>query len=417
MFVVSVHQIASSIRRNPLMPVLVVVQVSIACAILCNVVFVLTERLAPMLIPSGIASGEVIEVDQIVASGRLWNRVDIESGTQALRSIPGVEKVAPAMGIPLSTTIRGSAELQAAGGPKVSVDEYLGQDMVDALGLKLAEGRDFSASDYHDFDVVSIGKSNARTLQPISSPRALADKLFPSGNALGGSLRNPDSKDGRSYQVVGIVRHLLRYQLDSASNGRAEDAMLIPAHIIGTPILSYVIRTPTSQRERVLAAAPRALAKQFGNDLAPGITISVNTFESLRDSAFSSWRAAVWLLGTLCLVVTVVTAIGIMGLTGYWIQQRTRHVGIRRALGARRQDILYYFLTENMLVIGLGVAIGTLSAFGINLYLIHHYELARLPWTYLPVSAVTLWLLGQLAVLSSVLVAANVSPAMATRSG
>jgi len=117
-----------------------------------------------------------------------------------------------------------------------------------------------------------------------------------------------------------------------------------------------------------------------------------------------------------CLVAAVVTAIGIMGLTGYWVQQRTRQVGIRRALGARRRDILYYFLAENMLIVGLGVLLGTLCAFAINQYLVHHYELARLPWSYLLIGAVTLWLLGQLAVLGPALLAAAVPPAVATRS-
>jgi putative ABC transport system permease protein len=412
----SLHQIASSLRRNRLMPSLVIVQVAIACAILCNAFFLLSERLAPMLVPSGIAAGQVIEVDEIVASGRSWKRAEIEAGTQALRTIPGVEKVASAMGIPLSSSMRASTQLEAGDGPKVSVDAFMGQDMLDALGLKLAQGRDFIPSDYHDFDMGTIGKGNRYTLQPIIITQALAHKLFTSGHALGQPLRNPDSKEGGSYRVVGIVRHLLRYQLDNASDGRAEDAMLLPVRIVGTPVLSYVVRTQAAQRAGVLKAVPGALAKQFGNDLMPGITISTNTFESLRDSAFSSWRAAVWLLGTVCLVAAVVTAIGVMGLTSYWVQQRTRQVGIRRALGARRRDILHYFLAENMLIVGVGVLLGMLCAFAINLYLVRHYELARLPWVYLPVGAVTLSLLGQLAVLGPALFVAAVPPAVATRS-
>jgi putative ABC transport system permease protein len=412
----SARQIVSSLRRNPLMPLLVIVQVAIACAILCNAFFLLSERLAPMLVPSGIAAGQVIEVDEIVANARSWKRTEIEAATRALRTIPGVERVAPAVGIPMSTSMRASMQLKAGDGPKVSADAFMGQDMLDALGLKLVDGRDFLPGDYQDFDMERAGNDNRHPVQPIIITQALAHKLFTSGNALGQSLRNPDSKDGRSFQVVGIVRHLLRYQLDNASDGRAEDAVLVPMRIVGTPILSYVVRTQASQRVRVLKAVPGALAKQFGTDLTPGITINANTFESLRNSVFSSWRAAVWLLGTVCLIAAVVTAIGIMGLTGFWVQQRTRHVGIRRALGARRRDILHYFLAENMLIIGIGVLLGMSAAFAINLYLVRHYELARLPWIYLPVGAVTLWVLGQLAVLGPALLAAAVPPAVATRS-
>ncbi|MGH9438755.1 MAG: ABC transporter permease, partial [Terriglobia bacterium] len=94
-------------------------------------------------------------------------------------------------------------------------------------------------------------------------------------------------------------------------------------------------------------------------------------------------RAAVWLLSGVTLIVLIVTLTGIMGMTGYWVQQRTRSIGIRRALGARRKDILRETLVENLLVVAAGVVLGLLAAYGINLWLMRHYELLRLPWTYL----------------------------------
>lgn len=57
-----------------------------------------------------------------------------------------------------------------------------------------------------------------------------------------------------------------------------------------------------------------------------------------------------------------------------------------------------------------------LLAYGLNLVLIRHYELPRLPWIYLPVGAVALWLIGQLAVLGPALRAANVPPVVVIRS-
>ena len=56
-------------------------------------------------------------------------------------------------------------------------------------------------------------------------------------------------------------------------------------------------------------------------------------------------------------------------------------------------------------------------AFGANLYLMQHYEIARMPWYYFPVGALALWLIGQLSVLGPALRAANVPPVVATRSG
>jgi len=60
--------------------------------------------------------------------------------------------------------------------------------------------------------------------------------------------------------------------------------------------------------------------------------------------------------------------------------------------------------------------IGMALAFGINLFLMQHYELPRLPAIYFPVGAIALWLIGQLAVLGPALRAAAVPPVVATRS-
>ncbi|MEO8802363.1 MAG: FtsX-like permease family protein, partial [Rudaea sp.] len=84
--------------------------------------------------------------------------------------------------------------------------------------------------------------------------------------------------------------------------------------------------------------------------------------------------------------------------------------------GATRGHIMRYFQTENVLLSSAGVAIGMVLAFGINAYLMQHYELERMPWYYLPGGAITLWLLGQLAVIGPARRAAAVPPVVATRS-
>ena len=112
----------------------------------------------------------------------------------------------------------------------------------------------------------------------------------------------------------------------------------------------------------------------------------------------------------------MVTALGIVGLASFWVQQRTRQIGVRRALGATRGQILGYFMTENLLLTTFGIVLGMLGAYGLNQLLMSHYELPRLPLIYLPVGALLLWLLGQIAVLGPALRASHVSPALATRS-
>lgn len=98
------------------------------------------------------------------------------------------------------------------------------------------------------------------------------------------------------------------------------------------------------------------------------------------------------------------------------MQQRGKQIGIRRALGATRGQILRYFQTENFILASLGIVLGMLAAYGINQLLMSHYELPRLPLIYLPIGALILWVLGQLAVLGPARKAASIPPAVATRS-
>jgi putative ABC transport system permease protein len=122
------------------------------------------------------------------------------------------------------------------------------------------------------------------------------------------------------------------------------------------------------------------------------------------------------MLVIVCVALLVVTALGIVGLASFWVQQRTKQIGVRRALGATRGQILRYFQTENFLLATLGIVLGMLLAYAINQLLMGKYELPRLPAIYLPVGAVVLWLLGQVAVLGPARRAAAVPPAVATRS-
>ena len=134
-----------------------------------------------------------------------------------------------------------------------------------------------------------------------------------------------------------------------------------------------------------------------------------------RSPPLAAW-VGVWLLLAVSIAMLAITAFGIGGLASFWVQQRTRQIGVRRALGATRGQILRYFQTENFLLASIGIAIGMLLAFAINQLLMGKYEMARLPLFYLPAGAVLLWLLGQLAVYAPARRAASIPPATATRS-
>ena len=104
------------------------------------------------------------------------------------------------------------------------------------------------------------------------------------------------------------------------------------------------------------------------------------------------------------------------GLTSFWVGQRTRQIGVRRALGARRIDILHYFQLENLLIAGGGSVAGALFALGLNAWLMTHYEMTRLPVPCVALGILVMLVLGQAAVLVPARRASRVPPVVATRS-
>ncbi|WP_426700690.1 ABC transporter permease [Rhodanobacter sp. Col0626] len=408
----------SVLRRHSLMPALVLLQVALACAILCNVLFLVQQRLAPMLAPSGIAADELILIDQMASRQQPWTAAEVRRGEQVLRQVPGVRDASAAFGLPMVSGALMDMALQGGNGVKLGANGYLGEGLVKTLGLQLVAGRDFLPDEYRDFGMGGEGNSkwDPGAPQPVIITRALADQLFDDGHALGKVLLDPSDRQSHGYQVVGIVRHLLRNQLGLATDGRADNTILLARRIGSTSMLSFAVRVDPAMHDAVLKRVAAAIQREFGAKMREKLTARVSFYSERRAQAFESQRAALWLYAGVTLAVVIVTVIGIMGLTGFWVQKRTRQIGIRRALGARRADILRYFLAENVLIVSVGVMVGMVFAYLGNLLLMRHYELPHLPWVYLPVGALVMLILGQLAVLGPALRAAAVSPVVATRS-
>jgi len=324
-----------------------------------------------------------------------------------LRAIPGVKAAAAVDALPFNGNNWSNGLATAPDAPaRLAATAFNGTPgELATLGLRLVEGRDFQPGEYlpmgsaHDWDGINHVPVTIVT-------RALADRLFPGRSALGKLVYPGDNP----VRIVGVVARLLRPNLgEPASN---EDSMLFPMLPDGNDV-TYVLRSARQDRQRVLKQAAAVLNRLDGNR----ILRHPQTFERLRTDYFQRDRIMIGLLLAAAFGLLLVTAVGIAGLASFWVQQRRRSIGIRRAVGATRRDILRYFQIENALIVGGGIALGMALAYALNALLMTHYELPRLPFVYLPIGAVALWLLGQGAVLGPALRAAAVPPVVATRSG
>ncbi|MFA6985810.1 MAG: FtsX-like permease family protein, partial [Arenimonas sp.] len=144
--------------------------------------------------------------------------------------------------------------------------------------------------------------------------------------------------------------------------------------------------------------------------------VNNKSLEEDRDDIYRDDRALAWMLITVTVLLLLVTASGIVGMATLWVNQRRKQIGVRRALGARRFDILRYFITENLVITSGGIVAGLLLAVALNQLLVSQLELTKLPIGYLAVGSLVLWLIGVLAVYGPAWRASSISPAIATRS-
>jgi putative ABC transport system permease protein len=407
-----IRPILSTLARHKTAAALIVLEIAMACAIVCNALFLIGSRVEQMTEVSGLAEDELVRV-QLTAIGRDDNADALtKTDLATLRALPGVKDATVLNQVPFvrSSWNSGIRLQQEQDRATLNATTYMTEDhFVETLGLDIVSGRDFEPGEYRDYSDFDAPGGNA-DLPVAMVTRKLAETLFPGENAVGKVFYSWSEKPTR---IVGVVDHLVRPSTQGGQVAREYSVMYpIRAHYnVGG---NYLLRTDPARRAEVLKAAVAALRANAPHRII--LEDNTRTVEELRRDFYQQQRSMAWLLGGVIVALLIVTALGIVGLASFWVQQRSRQIGVRRALGATRGQILRYFQTENFLLASAGIVLGMLLAFGINQLLMEKYELGRLPWYYLPVGAAALWTLGQLAVLWPARRAAAIPPAVATRS-
>lgn len=409
-----IRPILSTLLRHKTAAALIVLEIALSTAIICNALFLIGERIGRINRVSGVAETELVRL-QVIGIGEDDNADAItRSDLATFRGMPGVNNATVTNQVPFvnsswNTSVNLKPEQDK---PSANLTMYMGdENFVDTFGVKIVEGRNFNNDEMLEWSVVNAPGARIDPVAMIIT-RAVAEKLFPGESAIGKSIYLGGPESGAT-PVVGVVEHLVRPS-DQGGPAEHEFSMILPVRVPYHLGGNYVLRTNPERRAEVLKAAAEVVLKNGRNRII--LEDNTKTFEALRLEYYQQDRAMAWLLVSVIVALLVVTALGIVGLASFWVEQRTKQIGVRRALGATRGQILRYFQIENFLLATIGIALGMLFAYAINQLLMGRYELPRLPLYYLPIGAVMLWLLGQIAVFGPARRAAAVPPAVATRS-
>ena len=400
----NIRPIASALWRNRTGATLVAFQIAIGLAVLVNAVYVVKQRVEKIGRPTGMDTANMIWV----ASAGFTSSFDYDASWRedlaTLRAMPGVKAASLISNIPLSGGGSSSGYQARPGqvGPKETVpgNTYnVDEGGVPALGIKLKAGRNFLPSEI---------------LPPVdtydSSPQAIVTEAFAKEmwpketNFVGKTFYDGLSKP---ITIVGVIEHM-----HGAWVGwdKLDHVILFPRLKDG-PTAVYVVRTEPGRRDAVMSD----IETKLGNSNPGRLLRWVRAFDYFIEQSYLSDRNMAIFLVSVTSALLAITALGIFGLATFNVTTRIRQIGTRRAVGARRMDIVRHFLVENWMVTTAGVVAGCGAALGIGYWISVKYELPRLDLFYLVGGVLTIWLIGLAAALQPARRASTISPAVASR--
>lgn len=406
----NLRPILSSLSRHKSAVAILLAEVALTCAILCNALFLIQRRIEAINVDSGVEESGLLHISLTGIGQQDDAMAQTHADLAAIRALPGVANASLVSQVPLTNSSWNTGVTKAVDDKAqiMNATMYMGEDaMLDTFGLKLVAGRGFNPDEF--LEILDEAGFNRGLPKVAIITRSMAEALYPGENAVGKPFYMGSSNPTT---IIGLV-DALRRPSSGFSEEQSQYSMLMPVHFPYTLAHRYIVRTkPGVDQNQVLEAVVAELKKQNPRR----VILDKQDFQEIRADYSAQDKSMAALLSLVSLILLVVTAFGIVGLASFWVQQRTKQIGVRRALGATRGQILHYFQTENFIIVTGGVVLGMLLAYGINQLLMGKYELPRLPWFYLPIGAILLWLLGQVAVLWPALRAASIPPATATRS-
>ncbi len=293
------------------------------------------ETLPPGFNPHGVMTARASLNDVRYDNPPVFRKLLNES-TAAMRRIPGVESAAVGLSLPFEPTL--NDEFTLADGKET--DEKIGADFVyvtpgyfKTLQIPLLVGRRFTRSDGPNAQPVAIVN------------HAFAEKFYHGANPVGRTLN-------KGLVIVGMVGDVqLSSNLDPIAPLQTEETVYISAAQMTQPAElamihtwiqpSWIVRT-TGPVQGLTGDMQRALASA-----APSLPFSgFYSMNDLQAKTLATQRIEVALLSAMAALALLLSAVGIFSLVASLVAQKTREIGIRRALGATQRSILWQFLTE-----------------------------------------------------------------------
>jgi len=344
-----VGPILRSLRHHKGAFSLLVLEVALGFVMLTHTMIAVRYYFRLHVRPTGMPEDQLV-----IARRRFLHPRDVEAARAAARAdVAALARLAPTAAIetvPLPEAVAFPVALTRPGDsqPNFAWPVRATPAVTAALGVQVVAGTDLEAA-------MRTRLPDGAT--PILLSWSVAEKLFGTiDNAIGQPV---DGSDFGHARVAGVVRDFA-YRSHWVPNVMA--MVIVPTEPVTEHEVIYVMHAPAGGRAAVVEGATRALTAIADTDSA--IVVKPLDRTATRFAGLSS-GAMVILTWTGFLVVAVALA-GSLALASFSVAERTRQIGVRRALGASRGEIVRYFLLENFVLTTFGLGLGLGLAIGLN---------------------------------------------------
>jgi len=337
------RSVGEGMQRNITRSALVVVESAVAVVLLVGAGLLIRSLIQLQNVRPGFDANNVLTMSVDLPDEKYSSPEKCDQFFQQLQTrvgaLAGVENVGMISELPLGGSLN-DMPYTVEGRPVTSPTDGYDDDFrrvnpqyFNAMRIPLLRGRNFTEQDV----------ANGTRVVLISE--LLARQVFPNEEPIGHRLVM--AMGGEPFEIIGVVGDIRHHGLEI----QPSPAMYLPRS--GGSSTNLVIRAhgdPTN-----LAAAVRREVKAIDPDQP---IAAVKTMDEWLSTATAGPRYRTLLLALFALVAAILASTGIYGVMSYSVNQRTREIGVRMALGARRLDVLKLVIRQGMILVILGVAIG-----------------------------------------------------------
>jgi len=347
--------LSGSLRKSRLRQTLIIGEVALSVVLLAGAGLLFRSFMQLQSVETGFVSQQVLTARLTVAGPNYTENPQLvrffTQVVEKVSALPGVQDAGLINTLPLDKGP--TSAFRVEGRPITTIDKWPGANYrvvtpnyFRAMSIPVVQGRVYTDRD----------NDNAPYVMVIN--QALADSVFPGENPVGKRLTfgNMDNGQPRWFEIVGVVANVRSLELRE----QAESELYFSALQDMWPRMSLVVRSSVDPES--LGASVRNVV----NEIDKTVPVSmVQSMEHVVSESITQPRFNLFLLGLFSTVALLLSAAGIYGVTAYSVTQRTHELGIRLALGAQVNDVLKMILGQGMAVIGVGLVLGLVAAFGL----------------------------------------------------